>query len=548
MKDQKNTHASASSPNCLCQAALTYFEKFGFSVAPIKLDKKPYIKWEEFQTHRATRKEIIEWWNRWPNAMIGIVTGAISKVVVIDVDTSEGREAIEKYIPDSLTAPTCQTPTGGLHLYFCHPGKQISNNIRTVPGCDFRGDGGYVIAPPSVNREGKSYAWLNGLSIDEVELPPLPNAYLSFIKSSAFKGYVGEKNESHAESRIVTGSQKILTLGRRDNDLFHVANCLVKGRTQINEIEQYLGILAKSCNPPFPLNEMEDKIKSALKRVQKREINIAKDLRRWIEVTDGHFEVTDYYKESRIVTPEEKHAAIVALKRMADEGIIEKYGSKRGVYRRIESECEEIDFLNAPTEALNIRWTFGIERYVKILPKNIIVVAGSPDSGKTAFLLNTVRLNMDRYKIHYFSSEMGDIELRDRLSKFDFPLSRWKFTPKERSSNFADVIHPDEINIVDYLEVHDEFYKVGGLIKEIYDKLKNGVAIIALQKNPDKEYGLGGARGLEKARLYLSMGSGKIKMVKAKNWVIGQTNPNGLELNFKLVQGWNFLPEGDWHK
>lgn len=52
--------------------ALKYLEK-GFSVIPIKPNKKPYISWEEFQARRATREEIIEWWKRWPVAMIGVV-------------------------------------------------------------------------------------------------------------------------------------------------------------------------------------------------------------------------------------------------------------------------------------------------------------------------------------------------------------------------------------------------------------------------------------------------------------------------------------------
>ena len=156
-------------------------------------------------------------------------------------------------------------------------------------------------------------------------------------------------------------------------------------------------------------------------------------------------------------------------------------------------------------------------------------------------------LNMSSHRIHYFSSEMGSIELRDRLSKFDLPLTAWKFDPRERSSNFADVIAADEINIIDFLEIHDEFYRVGAMIKEIFDKLKSGIAIIALQKNPNTDYGLGGLRSLEKARLYLAMEPGRIKIVKAKNWA-GQENPNGLMLDFKLVQGCKFIIDGGWHK
>jgi len=232
---------------------------------------------------------------------------------------------------------------------------------------------------------------------------------------------------------------------------------------------------------------------------------------------------------------------------MVEEGIIEKYGDKRGVYRRLEKECDEIDFLHASNDTIDLHWPFQIERYFKTLPKNPVIVAGEPDAGKTAFLLNFIRLNMVRHKVHYFSSEMGNIELKGRLSKSDLPLEKWTFDARERASNFADVIDPDDVNVIDFLEIHDEFYRIGAMIKEIFDKLKGGIAVIALQKNKNTDYGLGGMRSVEKARLYLAMEPGKIKIMKAKNWAT-EVNPNGLICDFKLVQGCKFIVQRDWYR
>ena len=77
-------------------------------------------------------------------------------------------------------------------------------------------------------------------------------------------------------------------------------------------------------------------------------------------------------------------------------------------------------------------------------------------------------------------------------------------------------------------------------------KLQKGICIIALQKNRGTDLGLGGFRSMEKARLYLAMEPGKIKIVKAKNWATN-TNPNGLQLEFKLIQGCQFQVVSDWH-
>ncbi len=182
------------------------------------------------------------------------------------------------------------------------------------------------------------------------------------------------------------------------------------------------------------------------------------------------------------------------------------------------------------------------------MPGNIIVIAVEPDAGKTAFLLNLVRFNMNNFEIHYFSSEMGGSELKKRLSKFDLPLSDWRFKPWERSDNFADVIRPGKgkINVIDFLELHADFWSVGGKLADIHRKLRGAVAVIALQKNRDSDVGLGRFRGLDKARLYLAMERGRLRIVKAKNWATSK-NPAGLEIRFKIADGCKFIQESGWH-
>ena len=140
---------------------------------------------------------------------------------------------------------------------------------------------------------------------------------------------------------------------------------------------------------------------------------------------------------------------------------------------------------------------------------------------------------------------MGPEEMKLRLLKFDdLRLRDWKFHPRERSSNFADAIVPDSINIIDYLEVNKDFYEVGGEIKGIFDRLNKGVAIIAIQKKTGADTGRGGEFTLEKPRLYLAIDSGTIKIVKGKNWANNEINPNGLTWTFKLVGGAKFIETG----
>jgi len=526
--------------------ALEYRNQFNFSVIPVGNDKRPLIKWETYQSEKSTPEEIREWYTKWPDANIGIVTGPISNLAVIDVDTEEGIHAIEEYLPDSVAIPTVNTPKGGRHHYFRCPEPPLANNARTIPGCDLRCNGGYIVAPPSANGTGKAYEWIIGINAME-DIPVLPEAYIEKVTEASGRTVFNNNSlYSKCDKQQIAG--QMFTEGRRDEDLFHIANQLAKAKTPENEILQVIEILAKNCTPPYPEKDIPAKIESALNRVHRQERSLTQEVKEWISVTNGYFSVTDCYNELQVVTKCDKANVRQILLRLAKDSEIERHTAKNGLYRKINTSAEEIDFLHAPTGCVNLKWPFEIEQYVKILPKNIIIVAGVPNSGKTAFLLNLVEMNMNAHNIFYFSSEMGDIELRDRLSKFERPLDSWKFRPMERSSDFADVIRPNDINVIDFLEIHDDFWKVGGMIKGIYDKLDNGIAVIAIQKDPHKEYGAGATRSLEKARLYLTMDSHRIKIVKGKNWATQGVNPNGLVLNFKLANGCVFMLEQNWRK
>ncbi len=139
----------------MLDAALEYAAK-GFSVIPVAQDKKPLIKWESYQSNRASKKDINDWWIRFPAANIGIVTGEISNILVVDTDTSSGIMAIDEAIPEGLVVPCQNTPKGGKHFWFAHyPG--LVNRARVAEGIDLRTNGGYVVAAPSINGTGKSW-------------------------------------------------------------------------------------------------------------------------------------------------------------------------------------------------------------------------------------------------------------------------------------------------------------------------------------------------------------------------------------------------------
>ena len=112
-----------------------------------------------------TDREIVaKWWEIWPHANICIRTGAESGIVVVDVAPRHGGGenwiALMEEHGYEHDGPICITGSGGLHLYFQHPGEEIRNSAGVVAeGIDVRGDGGYVVVPSSNHQSGAMYDW-----------------------------------------------------------------------------------------------------------------------------------------------------------------------------------------------------------------------------------------------------------------------------------------------------------------------------------------------------------------------------------------------------
>ena len=531
--------------SCLT-AALDYCQR-GLSVIPVNGQKKALVTWTPYQTRKASTEEITTWWKEWPGARIGIVTGVVSGLLVVDVDSKEGEEKINELLPDTLLTPACQTPRGGKHLYFACSDPRVGNATGILPGVDVRANGGYVVAPPS-----KGYCWLAGLALEEITplaLEGLPESLLSLInnKRYSFNNIDRGKEDGETPNKTLQTLQ-ILTDGRRDNDLFHVANCMVKGGLEKEYITKALEIIALNCTPPFSLNEIPAKIKSAFGRAERRERNLNYEVQNWIDLTTGNFFLTETCNALQILTKEEKQNLYVIVGRLKEQGIVERVGSRNGCYRKIENQAEDIDIFQAEAPPLSIQYPLGIESLVYTMPKSIVVIAGESDAGKTAYLLSLAMLNMNKHKISYFSSEMGPTELRARIKNFERPIEDWKRVRfKERSDKFADVVEPDGINIIDYLEVHDEFYAVGGAIRDIFNKLTTGVAYIAIQKKIGAELARGGDFTMEKSRLYITLSRDHVcRIIKGKNWVNAMVKPTGMERKFALLHGCKWFPKSNW--
>ena len=122
-------------------------------------------------------EQVQRWWRRWPDANVGIVTGVVSELVVLDVDPRHGGgeslaalEAEHGALPRTVES---LTGGGGQHLYFRHPGGSVPSG-PIAPGLDLKGDGGLVVSPPSRHVSGRTYAWESGCAPGETLPADLP--------------------------------------------------------------------------------------------------------------------------------------------------------------------------------------------------------------------------------------------------------------------------------------------------------------------------------------------------------------------------------------
>lgn len=119
--------------------------------------------------------QICSWWDRWPDANVGIATGAVSGLLVLDVDTHRGGDESLKVLLNGhpTNTPTAQTGGGGRHLYFAYPGRKTRNAVGFRPGLDIRGDAGIVVAPPSLHHSGRRYTWTSDPDLVALASAPL---------------------------------------------------------------------------------------------------------------------------------------------------------------------------------------------------------------------------------------------------------------------------------------------------------------------------------------------------------------------------------------
>lgn len=266
--------------NKLLDAAIEYATKYNWAVFPCSPKSKKPLTPHGCKDAKKSVGAIKAWWKKWPDASVGIATGSVSNLIVIDEDLDEdkglnGYEEVSEWerINGALPATVqCITGRGGYHLYYQYDGADIKNRAGILDGVDVRGEGGYVIAPPSMHPNGTEYQWED--APDEIPITPLDSTVRRFLFEDT------KRPETAEEFKLPDRIQS----GERNDTLFRLA-CSMQSQglpdaAIMAALEQ---TNQNACDVPLDDDELEIIINSAL-RYQKGELKtISKDMPEWRE-------------------------------------------------------------------------------------------------------------------------------------------------------------------------------------------------------------------------------------------------------------------------
>lgn len=240
-----------------------HYAKIGFAVFPLKYkDKKPITE-NGCKDATTDREQIEKWWKQYPYANIGIATGTKSNgLMVIDLDIDEntginGYETLHRWeiihgkLPDTWQSITGR---GGYHLFY-QVSQPISNKVGLLEGIDIRGEGGYIVAPPSIHPNGRRYEWESGT--EEYGIVKANEIVFELLN------YREPKTESfHMPEQIPEG--------QRTSYLVKML-CSMQAKGASDQSIQ-VAVAAENdikCNPPLTEKELEKEVFPALRRYQK---------------------------------------------------------------------------------------------------------------------------------------------------------------------------------------------------------------------------------------------------------------------------------------
>lgn len=262
-------------------AALQYAAN-GWAVFPCAARGKQPIVSRGCRAATIDQQLIATWWQRWPDANIGIATGPISGICVLDLDCTKrdglGWWADQQAEHGEIVTLTSQTGSGGQHLFFAHDDRVRNSSSKLAPGVDTRGDGGYIIAPPSIHESGMPYEW-----IVDAAIVPAPSWLIDMIVTPPSNGHAHKNGKGNLAGIHQSPEPIDFDLTMRVSEYLAKCEPAISGQRGHDRTIAVVGIVVRGfglshddayamlqpwncrCDPPWSERELRHKIDDALR-------------------------------------------------------------------------------------------------------------------------------------------------------------------------------------------------------------------------------------------------------------------------------------------
>jgi len=251
--------------------------KYEYSLIPINSEKKPYIYWKPFQYKKANIENIFDWYDKFTDVNIGIVTGDVSKLAVIDVDDLNLLPELKEFLPEIKETTRVRTRKG-YHYYFSVNGEYVkSTNSLFGKRPELKSNGNYVVAPPSII---KAHQYVHEIPLSKIL--PIPKIFLKKDLSACEHAQAGREPVSNLEDekqktfeipkyhgQKVDCIRQILSRdlqeGERNNSLFILYNLLLRNKNTKEYSKKLVIKKNRSLSKPLTDREVENIFKKSYK-------------------------------------------------------------------------------------------------------------------------------------------------------------------------------------------------------------------------------------------------------------------------------------------
>jgi len=446
------------------------FMKYGFSLVPIKRNDKIPVEKEWTNKEHKDKKEWLEWLGNGLN--LGVRTGKISNLIIIDIDQKPIPLEIEKLMGKTLI----QESGKGFHLYYFAEEELPKTRIDTLK-IDIENEGGQVVIYPSViNLIQRKF--INNNSIIKI-----PEEFKNYLKK-----FITVKNlKSHSEKlaeeiKTETYKKSLMEEGDGRHDyLFHLG-CILRKQMNVADVEFTLGAFNKvSCSPPLEYKEMRNIINSINQYQMFDEKELANQILEYLKEVDEatHRDIERISAGDGRLSKEEKSRIDKALAFLLREDYLQKKGNVYFPIKKLDWKTDLIEGTKPLPFKIPYFYDLGYFCW-----GDVLVIGAHTGSGKTHVAMNIIKqLSIQGVKPYYVSLETGSrfkkIGLQLGLTEKDF-YHAFCYDPTKIELEKQAITIIDWLNPTQFKDTHLTF----GHFAQQLDK-HGGLLIIFVQLKED---------------------------------------------------------------